>query len=118
MMMFGLPALVAAFVYTAENKVQRTRVIALFGSAALVSFLSGITEPIEFAFLYASPLLYFVHAVLTGVFAFITGAFGIQLGFGFSAGLMDYITSIPKSMAIINDSNFTGAARVFANPAW
>ncbi|AMD81218.1 PTS system, N-acetylglucosamine-specific, IICBA component [Mycoplasmopsis canis PG 14] len=118
MMMFGLPALVVAFAYTAESKEQKTKVIALFGSAALVSFLSGITEPIEFAFLYASPLLYFVHAVLTGIFAFITGAFGIQLGFGFSAGLIDFITSIPKSMAIINESGFTGASRVFANPAW
>ncbi|WP_240463411.1 PTS transporter subunit EIIC [Mycoplasma procyoni] len=118
MMMFGLPALVGAFVFTAENKVQRTRVVALFGSAAIVSFLSGITEPIEFAFLYVSPLLYVIHAVLTGVFAFITGAFGIQIGFGFSAGLMDYLISIPKSLAIINESGFKGAAKVFANPGW
>ncbi|MGZ9414069.1 PTS transporter subunit EIIC [Mycoplasma sp. 5370] len=118
MMMFGLPALVGAFVYTAENKEQKIRVIALLGSAALVSFLSGITEPLEFAFLYASPLLFVVHAVLTGIFAFITGAFGIQLGFGFSAGLMDYILSIPKSLAIIKESGFTGANKVFANPGW
>ncbi|WGI36712.1 PTS transporter subunit EIIC [Mesomycoplasma lagogenitalium] len=118
MMMFGIPALVAAFVFTAENKEQKIRVIALLGSSALVSFLSGITEPVEFAFLYASPLLYLVHAILTGVFSFITGAFGIQLGFGFSAGLMDYILSISKSLAIINDSGFTGAHKVFANPGW
>ncbi|WP_313771001.1 PTS transporter subunit EIIC [Mycoplasmopsis felis] len=50
---------------------------------ALISFLTGITEPIEFAFLYISPLLFIVHAVLTGIFAFITGVMGIQLGFGF-----------------------------------
>lgn len=118
MMMFGLPALVGAFIWTAESKEQKLKVAALFGSAAVVSFLTGITEPIEFAFLYASPLLYFVHAILTGIFAFITGAFGIQIGFGFSAGLLDYILSIPKSLAIINESGFSGAAKVFANPGW
>ncbi|WP_426461194.1 PTS transporter subunit EIIC [Mycoplasma hafezii] len=118
MMMFGLPALVGAFWFTAESKVQRTRVIALFGSAAVVSFLTGITEPIEFAFVYVSPLLYLVHAVLTAVFAFITGMFGIQLGFGFSAGAMDYLLSINKSMAIIRESHFEGARKVFANPGW
>nr|WP_318032917.1 PTS transporter subunit EIIC [Mycoplasmopsis cynos] len=117
-MMFGLPALVGAFIWTAENKVQKIRVLGLFGSAAVISFLSGITEPIEFAFLYVSPLLYFIHAILTGIFAFITGAFGIQLGFGFSAGLLDFITSIPKSLRIINESNFEGLSRVFANPGW
>ncbi|WP_322962654.1 PTS transporter subunit EIIC [Mycoplasmopsis cynos] len=117
-MMFGLPALVGAFIWTAENKVQKIRVLGLFGSAAVISFLSGITEPIEFAFLYVSPLLYFIHAILTGIFAFITGAFGIQLGFGFSAGLLDFITSIPKSLRIINESNFEGLSRIFANPGW
>ncbi|MGZ9755315.1 PTS transporter subunit EIIC [Mycoplasma sp. 246B] len=118
MMMFGLPALVGAFVYSAETKEQKIKVASLYGSAAIVSFLTGITEPIEFAFLYVSPLLYLSHAILTGIFAFITGAFGIQLGFGFSAGLLDYITSIPKSLRIINESGYTGAARVFANPGW
>ncbi|QKT05227.1 PTS transporter subunit EIIC [Mycoplasma sp. OR1901] len=118
MMMFGLPALVLAFIKTAQTKEQKTKVIALFGSAAVVSFLTGITEPIEFAFLYVSPLLYFIHAILTGVFAFITGAFGIQLGFGFSAGFMDFVLSIPKSLRIINESGYTGAAKVMANPFW
>ncbi|WP_036452595.1 PTS transporter subunit EIIC [Mycoplasma buteonis] len=118
MMMFGLPALVAAFWFTAESKQQRTRVIALFGSAAVVSFLTGITEPIEFAFVYVSPLLYLIHAILTAVFAFITGMFGIQLGFGFSAGAMDYLLSINKSLAIIRESEFEGARKVFANPGW
>ncbi|QGZ97579.1 PTS glucose transporter subunit IIABC [Mycoplasma sp. NEAQ87857] len=118
MMMFGLPALVGAFWYTSENTEQRKRVFALFGSAAVISFLTGITEPIEFAFVYVSPLLYLVHAILTGIFAFITGLFGIQIGFGFSAGAMDYLLSINKSLAIIRESGFTGAAKVFANPGW
>ncbi len=116
-MMFGLPALVAAFYVSADNKEQKLRVLAMFGSAALVSFLSGITEPIEFAFLFAAPALFFAHAILTGVFGFITGMFGIQLGFGFSAGLLDYVLSIPKSMDIIH-ANKTGIDAAMANPGW
>ncbi|TDV22701.1 PTS system glucose-specific IIC component/PTS system N-acetylglucosamine-specific IIC component [Mycoplasmopsis mustelae] len=118
MMMFGLPALVGAFIFTAETKEQKIKVASLFGSAALVSFLTGITEPIEFAFLYVSPLLYLFHALLTGIFAFVTGAFGIQLGFGFSAGLLDYILSIPKSLRIINESGYSTLNTVLANPGW
>lgn len=116
-MMFGLPALVYVFYRNAESKEQKQRVISTFVPLALISFLTGITEPIEFAFMFASPLLYFIHALLTGVFAFITGAFGIQIGFGFSAGLIDYLLSIPKSMQII-DANRTGVEAVFANPGW
>ncbi|MBD5446010.1 MAG: PTS transporter subunit EIIC [Mycoplasma sp.] len=116
-MMFGLPALVYVFYRNAENKEQKQRIISTFVPLALISFLTGITEPIEFAFMFASPLLYFIHALLTGIFAFITGAFGIQIGFGFSAGLIDYLLSIPKSMQII-EANRTGVDAVFANPAW
>ncbi|WEK83086.1 MAG: PTS transporter subunit EIIC [Mycoplasma sp.] len=120
-MMFGLPTLAALFYFTAEGQEQKRRVFAIFGSAAIVSFLTGITEPIEFAFMFVSPLLYFIHAVLTGIFGFITGAFGIQLGFGFSAGFMDYLLSIPKSLEIIAKSpdRFTnGFEKVLANPGW
>ena len=117
MMMFGLPALVGAFYWNAENKDQAKRVISLFLPSALVSFMTGITEPIEFSFMFISPLLYFVHALLSGIFSFIVGAFGIQIGFGFSAGFLDYLLSIPKSMEIIG-ANKTGAAAIFANPAW
>lgn len=116
-MMFGLPALAFAFYMTADDKVQKRRVMAIFGAAAVVSILSGITEPIEFAFMFVSPLLYGFHCILTGIFAFITGAFGIQIGFGFSAGLMDYLLSIPKSLAIIK-ANKTGIDAVLANPGW
>ncbi|ADE19541.1 PTS transporter subunit EIIC [Mycoplasma crocodyli] len=120
-MMFGLPAMVGAFYLTAQGKEQKTRVLAMYGSAALVSFLSGITEPIEFAFMFVSPLLYFIHALLTGIFAFITGLFGIQIGFGFSAGFMDYVLSFPKSQAIIRESDVfinSPLRAVFANPLW
>ena len=51
--------------------------------------------------MFLSPALYVLHAILTGIFAFTVGAFGIQLGFGFSAGLIDYVLSIPKSLEII-----------------
>lgn len=116
-MMFGLPALAGTFYVTAENKEQKKRVLAMFGSAALVSFLTGITEPLEFAFLFAAPTLFFTHAFLTGLFGFIVGLFGIQIGFGFSAGLLDYLLSIPKSMDIIR-ANKSGFDAVMANPAW
>jgi PTS system N-acetylglucosamine-specific IIC component len=60
-------------------------------SAALCSFLTGVTEPIEFAFLFAAPALFGVHAVLTGVSLALTQALGIHDGFSFSAGLLDYV---------------------------
>ncbi len=116
MMMFGLPALVAAIWVTSDNKEQRNKVIAMMGGAAIISFLTGITEPIEFAFLFAAPALFGLHALATGLFAFITGLFGIQLGFGFSAGLIDYGLSIPKSMEIIKAHTDT-AASILADPS-
>lgn len=116
-MMFGLPILSLVFYKNAENKEQKQRVLSMFLPLSLISFLTGITEPIEFAFMFISPLLYIVHAILTGIFAFITGAFGIQIGFGFSAGLIDYLLSIPKSLEIIKD-NRTGVSAIFANPVW
>ena len=59
-------------------------------SAALTSFLTGITEPIEFSFLFVAPILYGIHAVLAGVAFFITNFFGIKMGGSFSHGLIDY----------------------------
>ncbi len=116
-MMFGLPALAAAFWFNADGDVQKKRVASLLAGSAIVSFFTGITEPIEFSFLFMAPVLYGMHAVLTGVFGFITGLFGIQLGFGFSAGLIDYALSIPKSLEIIK-ANKTGIDAAMANPAW
>jgi len=66
-----------------------------FVGTAIASFLTGITEPIEFAFMFVAPLLYFVHAVLTGVSAFLVTMLGIKHGFGFSAGLIDYLLNMP-----------------------
>jgi len=71
-------------------------------SAAFASFLTGITEPIEFAFLFVAPLLFLVHAVLTGTALAICTLLGIKIGFGFSAGFIDYLLNFSKD-------NTTGA---------
>ncbi|MBM7703517.1 N-acetylglucosamine-specific PTS transporter subunit IIBC [Metabacillus iocasae] len=88
-MMFGLPA--AAFAMIAAAKKERRKALtgALFG-LALTSFLTGITEPIEFSFMFLSPVLYFIHAVLTGAAMSIAYVLDIHHGFGFSAGAIDY----------------------------
>ncbi|HEX6780172.1 MAG TPA: glucose PTS transporter subunit EIIB, partial [Ktedonobacterales bacterium] len=66
-------------------------------SAALTSFLTGVTEPVEFAFLFVAPLLFVVHALLTGTALAICTALGIRIGFSFSAGLFDYLLNASKS---------------------
>ncbi|MGM0845922.1 MAG: N-acetylglucosamine-specific PTS transporter subunit IIBC [Bacillota bacterium] len=89
-MMFGLPA--AAFAMIAAAKKERRKLIsgAMIG-IAFTSFLTGITEPIEFLFMFLSPVLYLAHAVLTGVAMSLTYILDIHHGFGFSAGAIDYI---------------------------
>jgi PTS system N-acetylglucosamine-specific IIC component len=89
-MMFGLPAAALAMYMTAKDDRKKAIGGVLF-SAALTSFLTGITEPIEFAFMFVAPVLYLLHAVLTGLSAFITISLGIRSGFGFSAGLIDLL---------------------------
>ncbi|MCM3768108.1 glucose-specific PTS transporter subunit IIBC [Neobacillus niacini] len=88
-MMFGLPAAALAMYHTAKPE-KKKLVAGLLGSAALTSFLTGITEPIEFSFLFVSPLLFFIHAVLDG-FAFVLMAlFKVHLGYTFSGGAIDF----------------------------
>jgi PTS system N-acetylglucosamine-specific IIC component len=89
-MMFGLPAAALAMYVTAKDK-NKKAVGGILFSAALTSFLTGITEPIEFAFMFVAPVLYVLHALLTALSAFITVSLGIRDGFGFSAGLIDYL---------------------------
>lgn len=117
MIMFGLPALVYVFYKNAESNDQKQKVLSVFIPLALIAFLTGITEPIEFAFMFVSPLLYLIYASLGGIFSFIVTAFGIQLGFGFSAGLIDYLLSIPKSIEIIK-ANKSGIDAILSNPGW
>jgi len=88
-MMFGLPAAALAM-YTTARSENRKVVGGILLSAALTSIITGITEPIEFAFMFVAPVLYVLHAVLTGISAFVTISLGIRDGFSFSAGLIDY----------------------------
>ncbi|MGM0974574.1 MAG: N-acetylglucosamine-specific PTS transporter subunit IIBC [Bacillota bacterium] len=89
-MMFGLPGAALAMV-AAAKKERRKAVAGAMAGLAFTSFLTGITEPIEFLFMFLSPVLYLIHAVLTGLAMSITYVLDIHHGFGFSAGALDYI---------------------------
>ncbi|WP_227243505.1 N-acetylglucosamine-specific PTS transporter subunit IIBC [Paraburkholderia caribensis] len=89
-MMFGLPAACLAMFHEAPKE-RRAMVGGLLFSMALTSFLTGVTEPIEFSFMFLAPVLYAIHAVLTGLSLAICSALGIKLGFTFSAGAIDYV---------------------------
>jgi PTS system glucose-specific IIC component len=94
--MWGLPA--AAFaMWRAARPDQRLKVGGIMFSGALTAFLTGITEPIEFAFLFVAPALYAVHAVLASAAYFLCVALGIKHGFTFSHGLIDYVVLFSKS---------------------
>lgn len=88
-MMFALPAVTFAII-AAAKKERRKAVTGMMISLAFTSFLTGITEPIEFLFVFIAPALYGVHAVLTGLSLAVTNMFGVLHGFGFSAGFIDY----------------------------
>jgi PTS system glucose-specific IIC component len=87
--MFGLPAAALAIYHCAKPE-NKARVAGIMASAALTSFLTGITEPLEFAFLFVAPLLYAVHAVLVGLAYLVTYLLGARLGYSFSHGFIDY----------------------------
>ncbi|MFE9929460.1 PTS transporter subunit EIIC [Streptomyces sp. NPDC005533] len=89
-MMFALPAAALAITHCAKPQ-RRKEVGGLMLSVALTSFVTGITEPLEYSFLFVAPVLYAVHAVLTGVSMAVTWALGVHDGFSFSAGLIDYL---------------------------
>lgn len=89
MMMFGLPAAALAMYHAAKPE-NKKAVSGIFLSVGLTAFLTGITEPIEFAFMFLAPVLYAIHALLTGFSMVVTYVLGIQHGFGFSAGAIDY----------------------------
>lgn len=88
-MMFGLPAAALAIAHTARPE-RRAAVMGMMLSMALTSFVTGVTEPIEFTFMFIAPLLYAIHAVLTALSMAITWALGVHAGFTFSAGVIDY----------------------------
>ncbi|MEA3152333.1 MAG: N-acetylglucosamine system or component [Gammaproteobacteria bacterium] len=89
-MMFGLPGACLAMYHTARPE-RRAGVAGLLLSLGLTSFLTGVTEPVEFTFMFLAPVLYALHAVATGLAMVIMNLFGVRLGFSFSAGLFDYV---------------------------
>jgi PTS system N-acetylglucosamine-specific IIC component len=89
-MMFGLPGACLAMYHTARPE-RRAGVAGLLLSLGLTSFLTGVTEPVEFTFMFLAPVLYALHAVATGLAMVVMNLFGVRLGFSFSAGLFDYV---------------------------
>ncbi|WP_078594320.1 N-acetylglucosamine-specific PTS transporter subunit IIBC [Evansella clarkii] len=89
-MMFGLPAAAIAMIFAAKKKYRKAVAGGMIG-IAVTSFLTGITEPIEFSFMFLSPLLYVTHAILTGISMMVAVMLDIRHGFGFSAGAFDYL---------------------------
>ena len=88
--MFGLVGAAVAMIIMAY-KSERAKIIGLLGIVALVSLLTGISQPLEYAFLFAAPLLFAVHALLTGASLLVTNLMGLRHGFGFGPGLVDYL---------------------------
>ncbi|MFD7079112.1 PTS transporter subunit EIIC [Streptomyces sp. NPDC002181] len=95
-MMFALPAACLAIVHCARPE-RRKVVGGMMFSLALTSFVTGVTEPIEFTFMFIAPVLYAIHAVLTGVSMALTWGLGMKDGFGFSAGAIDYLLNLGKA---------------------
>jgi N-acetylglucosamine-specific phosphotransferase system IIBC component len=95
-MMFGLPAACLAMYHEALPE-RRRAVGGMLASLALTSALTGVTEPIEFSFMFLAPVLYAIHSALTGLSEVIMALLGVKLGYGFSAGLLDYVLNYGKA---------------------
>lgn len=98
-MMFGLPAGALAMYHTAKDS-NKKAVYGLLLAAAISSFFTGVTEPLEFAFMFLAPGLYLVHAVLTGISVAVCAALPVRAGFNFSAGFVDWFLSFKAPMAM------------------
>src|SRR5690625_2575058 len=97
-MMFGL--LGAAFaIYQTARPEKKKQIASLMLAAGFASFFTGVTEPLEFSFMFVAPLLYFFHAVLTGISLTIAATFQWIAGFGFSAGFVDWFLSLRMPLA-------------------
>lgn len=97
-MMFGMPAAALAMYHTAESA-QKKQVYGWFIASSISAFIVGVTEPIEFAFMFVAPVLFVIHALLTGLSLFIAALFHWTAGFSFSAGLIDYALSLINPVA-------------------
>lgn len=117
--MFALPA--AAFaIYRCAKPHNRSKIGGALLSVAFTAFLTGITEPIEFMFMFLAPMLYMVHAVLTGAALAVVNYLGIFHGFGFSAGLIDYLLNwgLATKAALIIPVGLTFAALYYGIFVW
>ena len=97
-MMFGLPGAALAIYHCARPE-NRAKVGGIMLAAAFAAFFTGITEPLEFSFMFVAPVLYVIHAALTGLSVFIAASMHWIAGFGFSAGLVDMVLSTRNPLA-------------------
>ena len=97
-MMFGLPGAALAIYHCARPE-NRAKVAGIMLAGAFAAFFTGITEPLEFSFMFVAPVLYFIHAVLSGISVFIAASMHWIAGFGFSAGLVDMVLSSRNPLA-------------------
>jgi len=97
-MMFGLPAAAFAMIRSAKPE-KKKYAVSLLSAAAICAFICGVTEPFEFAFMFLAPVLYFIHAVLTGISLAVVALLPIRAGFNFSAGLVDWVLSFKAPFA-------------------
>ena len=98
-MMFGLPGAALAIYHTAKVE-NKEKVAGIMIAAGFASFFTGVTEPLEFSFMFLAPALYVVHAALTGISVFIAASMQWIAGFGFSAGLVDMVLSTRNPLAV------------------
>ncbi|WP_213992808.1 N-acetylglucosamine-specific PTS transporter subunit IIBC [Sodalis sp. dw_96] len=98
-MMFGLPGAALAIYHCARPE-NRSKVAGIMLAGAFAAFFTGITEPLEFSFMFVAPVLYFLHALLTGLSVFIAASMHWMAGFGFSAGLVDMVLSSRNPLAV------------------
>lgn len=98
-MMFGLLGACCAFIKTAKPE-NRAKIKSIMLAAGFASFFTGVTEPIEFAFMFVAPGLYLIHAILTGISVFIAASMQWMAGFGFSAGFIDLLLSTKNPLAV------------------
>lgn len=92
-MMFGIPGAALAMYHSAKDS-RKKAVAGVFLAGAIAAFVTGVTEPVEFLFMFAAPLLYLIHAVLMGISMFVAAYFHWTAGFGFSAGAIDFFLSL------------------------
>ncbi len=98
-MMFGLPGAALA-IYQCARPENKSKVAGIMIAGAFAAFFTGITEPLEFSFMFVAPVLYFLHALLTGLSVFIAAQMHWMAGFGFSAGLVDMVLSSRNPLAV------------------